>query len=927
MKSAKHQMKPSQQSNLEEPMHRSDRRMTNDPSQKAPVFIHSLFRAGSTYLFQVFRRCPEAFWCYQEPLHELVFLQKDNVHGLEQDHSDAKIRLLRHPRLEKTYFSELIQVWPAWKDAIDEEMIYGAYFDGAHTRMDFWRVLSGAAQTRPVFQECRTAGRIGALKIGLGGYHIYLWRNPWDQWWSFKVASYFDVAIQMMIRGRSAPAAVAHLLSHLKLPAYSGKDLGGAFSYYAQRPLNSSHSYLIFYLLWCLALREGLESADLMLNIDRLSDSPPYRLEILKKMEDVSIRGIHFDDCAIPQSFYSEKEKAFFGPLEEQVHGWLLAGGWSQKALDQLLEQRRRFQPECWVTHMNRSDSRQFAEQTDRARELAKRLESELAAHANHEADLQLALSLSENRITQLETNVKAKELEAEAVRLLREEFEAVRVDAAKTAGELARLAGKVEADAEQSAEGRQAFLATLGGLRLELGQVRKEGEAVQTSIGGLKEELAQQRKAQQEVVEKSVGGPKEELAQQRKAQQEVVEKSVGGLKEELAKQRKAQQEAVERSVGEVKKEIVAEIHSLIANLVEQGEKNRLEVSARIDSVKDRMEGRIAEMDALRSSLEDRLGKNESHLMDLAKYAEQIQDSVVAPSSYLIPAPFSWYSCLYKMLKIKKPVILNKNKTSGEAPKRPGFLRRLERSIRKRRKMLAAAWNFDPVWYLETYPEVSAAGVEPLSHYINFGKQEGRQKNKSHKRIGGALIRMVKALRKSSLTTAPQIFLEQLEGAFWVVTLKQTGKPLEGLAKFSARNRHDEFRLGEKLKNKTNIKVLLRVPLGIQKISVIFEDIYNVQKTVVTKIVNISIEKKSQPEKIVSQKYDTFVDLSAKQATATVWRRLEKKLRNIRKAIFPNLLLTIQQQALRESGDIPAVALTLNQQANDIFQEIRMIHK
>ena len=906
MKSAKHQMKPSQQIKLEEPMHRSDRRMTNDPSQKAPVFIHSLFRAGSTYLFQVFRRCPEAFWCYQEPLHELVFLQKDNVHGLEQDHSDAKIRLLRHPRLEKTYFSELIQVWPAWKDAIDEEMIYGAYFDGAHTRMDFWRVLSGAAQTRPVFQECRTAGRIGALKIGLGGYHIYLWRNPWDQWWSFKVASYFDVAIQMMIRGRSAPAAVAHLLSHLKLPTYSGQDLGGAFSYYAQRPLNSSHSYLIFYLLWCLALREGLESADLMLNIDRLSDSPPYRLEILKKMEDVSIRGIHFDDCAIPQSFYSEKEKAFFGPLEEQVHGWLLAGGWSQKALDQLLEQRRRFQPECWVTHMNRSDSRQFAEQTDRARELAKRLESELAAHANHEADLQLALSLSENRITQLETNVKAKELEAEAVRLLREEFEAVRVDAAKTAGELARLAGKVEADAEQSAEGRQAFLATLGGLGLELGQVQKEGEAVKTSIWGLKEELAQQRKAQQEVVEKSVGGLKEELAQQRKAQQEAVEKSVGGLKEELAQQRKAQQEAVERSVGEVKKEIVAEIHSLIVNLVEQGEKNRLEVSARIDSVEGNMEGRIVEV---------------------AKYATKIQEAVVSPSSYLIPAPFSWYSYLYKMLNIRKLSWVNNEKQSALESKRAGFWRRLERSIRKRRKILAAAWNFDPVWYLEAYPEVSKAGAEPLLHYINFGKQEGRHKNKSCEGIGTGLIRMVKALRKDSLTTAPRIILQKVESVFWVVTLKQAGRPLEGLLKISARNRYDELQFGEEFNNKKDHKILVKLPLGIQKITISFEDKFKIQKTVVTKITKVSNAKKSQPEKIVSQKYDTFVNLSEKPATETIWRELEARFRNKRKAIFPKPLLIIQKPALHESGEFPIVALTLNRKANDILKEIKRIHK
>jgi hypothetical protein len=193
---------------------------------------------------------------------------------------------------------------------------------------------------------------------------------------------------------------------------------------------------------------------------------------------------------------------------------------------------------------------------------------------------------------------------------------------------------------AKQRAVQQEAVAKSVGGLKEELAQQRKaQQEEVAKSVGGLKEELAQQRKGQQEAVAKSVGGLKEELAQQRKAQQEEVAKSVGGLKEELAQQRKAQQEAVERSVGEVKKEIVAEIQSLIANLVEQGEKNRLAVSARIDSVEDDMEGRIVEV---------------------AEYAAKIQDSVIAPSSYLIPAPFSWYSYLYKMLKIKKPKFINK---------------------------------------------------------------------------------------------------------------------------------------------------------------------------------------------------------------------------------------------------------------------------
>ena len=507
-------------------------------------------------------------------------------------------------------------------------------------------------------------------------------------------------------------------------------------------------------------------------------------------------------------------------------------------------------------------------------------------------------------------------------------------------------LGAGMETARQESAKTREATQALDQKLQESLNQGLKSGqnlknelkaqqEAVATSIGSLKEELAQQQKSQQEshslgqtlfkglIVELKETREKEvergqELRQELEAQKVAASKGVEelgdslvGLKQELEAQKVATSKGVKElgdSLAGIKQELIHELRGLVGGLNE-----------RQDQLQQR---NLAEMDALRTSLVDRQRESENNLLEVAKYAEQIQDSVVSPSSYLIPAPFSWYSYLYKMLKVKKPVILNKNKTSGEAPKRPGFLRRLERSIRKRRKMLAAAWNFDPVWYLETYPEVSAAGVEPLSHYINFGKQEGRQKNKSHKRIGGALIRMVKALRKSSLTTAPQIFLEQLEGAFWVVTLKQTGKPLEGLAKFSARNRHDELRLGEKLKNKTNIKVLLRVPLGIQKISVIFEDIYNVQKTVVTKIVKISIDKKSQPEKIVNQNYDGIVDLSEKRARATVWRQLEARLRNKRKAIFSKHLLTIQRPALNESGGFPTVALALNQQADKIFKEI-----
>jgi GT2 family glycosyltransferase len=197
----------------------------------------------------------------------------------------------------------------------------------------------------------------------------------------------------------------------------------------------------------------------------------------------------------------------------------------------------------------------------------------------------------------------------------------------------------------------------------------------------------------------------RQEMEQDRKESNLEVKK----VEKEWAEQRKAQEEAVEKSVGEVKKKIVAEIQSLIANFVEQREKNWLAMAARIDSEKNSMEKR---------------------LVDVTEYIAKIQKAAVSPSTYLIPAPLSWYSYLYKILNIREPVWLNKEKQSSDAPKRPGFWRRLERSIRKRRKIWVNRIGFDRDWYLKEYPDIARARINPIEHYISWGKKEGRFKSK-----------------------------------------------------------------------------------------------------------------------------------------------------------------------------------------------------
>jgi len=285
-----------------------------------------------------------------------------------------------------------------------------------------------------------------------------------------------------------------------------------------------------------------------------------------------------------------------------------------------------------------------------------------------------------------------------------------VQLQAQKVA-HLLQAVGEKDLQAEQikkSLDAKEKEIAQATKIDEKIEQIRQEMKADREEFKLVVKRVEEERttsEKQNVSLQNTVSQLRQEMAANREESKLVVKR----VEREWAQQRKAQQEAVEKSVLEVKKEIVAEIQSLIANLVEHGEKNRFEVSARIDSVREGMEGRIIEV---------------------GEYAAKIQKAVVSPSSYLIPTPFSWYSFLYKMLNIREPIWLNKEKESGEAPKRTGLWRRLERSIRKRRKRWISRIGFDREWYLKEYPDIERAGINPIEHYISYGEKEGRFKSK-----------------------------------------------------------------------------------------------------------------------------------------------------------------------------------------------------
>jgi len=344
---------------------------------KQPIFIHSLFRAGSTYLFHVFRRSDADYYCYQEPLHEISLYAKNN-YGLLLNENDEKAILLRHPTLGKSYFFELYKVAEKCLPSLDQVSIYDSYFnaDDDNHGIEFWSNLINESLGRPVIQECRTSSRLGNIKSSLGGFHIYLWRNPWDQWWSHKVTEYFDAANQMFINTPKYPEIIARLRQEIGFIPCEIDNIDDRIKWFMEHKLAQKDSYLIFYILWLLGIREAQGHADIMVNIDRLSDSTEYRRQFTDDLMNSGVIGIDFSDCSIPQAIYTKEERIFFENIENKAHGLLLLSGISKNEIDHFLAIRQQYQPKIWRISKINNLSAGLIRDAERARSLVHKAEA-----------------------------------------------------------------------------------------------------------------------------------------------------------------------------------------------------------------------------------------------------------------------------------------------------------------------------------------------------------------------------------------------------------------------------------------------------------------------------------------------------------------------------------------------------------------------
>lgn len=288
-----------------------------------PIFIHSMFRAGSTYLFNAFRRVEGSpFWCYQEPLHELFSSFGENPAAWVELTSKQNT-LLRHPGLGKSYLAEYLPISMEIADKYRQTFPYTSYFENQQSSLEELRqylaMLCKEAPARPVIQCCRTAARLPALHEIFPAIHVFLWRNPWDQWWSYKVLPYFDTANLIILSSPSAPPVIQELRRRIGIEPMPDCSIEETFTGFGEKLLDSADSYRVFYALWLIAQTRGFTHSDIQVSIDALSTTDRYRQDALTLFAEHGIHGLDFTDCHIHRGIFTKKDQEFFRPLEAEI--------------------------------------------------------------------------------------------------------------------------------------------------------------------------------------------------------------------------------------------------------------------------------------------------------------------------------------------------------------------------------------------------------------------------------------------------------------------------------------------------------------------------------------------------------------------------------------------------------------------------------
>jgi len=301
------------------------------------IFIHSLFRTGSTYIWNKFRQNP-SYYCYYEPFHhDLIHIGTRNPSLLKAENHVTD--MMHHPNIDKNYMDEYIPLLNPDHEGVP-------LFKKTFTFDDFCRtdenpdqrqyvnlLLEKASPHIPVLQFNRSGLRIKWFKQYFpGAFHFYLARNPRHQFQSYEEMARknnLDVFLVMdlILSGVNASSPYFQPLG-TRIPLFEFHYPRFADEYRVYKAILPTYSieerYFIFYYIWFSALVENSMNADMLLDIERLSDDSSYRSAIENVLRDLRHPRVDFSDARIARYDSLLLSDSQFREIEAEARGLVL---------------------------------------------------------------------------------------------------------------------------------------------------------------------------------------------------------------------------------------------------------------------------------------------------------------------------------------------------------------------------------------------------------------------------------------------------------------------------------------------------------------------------------------------------------------------------------------------------------------------------
>ena len=282
----------------------------NKPALEKTVMIHSLFRAGSTYIWRKIRALHNVK-AYYEPLHEdLHMLRKDGLEQMKDRHRLSRYHAQDEDDWAFREFETLLD-----KDESGELSHYDARFaydefappfDQSALKNYIDELIADADENAAVLQFNRSSLRQAWFAESYpDACHIYLHRSAREQW-----ASYAGFRVNgrmgflrntLMIAGKNAEkplfAPLAKLIPLIGTPNTKNMHqlYDGLYDYYALEDI-----YTAFYYVWLVSLFQAVCNADLIVDMERLRDDRLYQLETEFRLMKANIE-LDLSDADVPR--------------------------------------------------------------------------------------------------------------------------------------------------------------------------------------------------------------------------------------------------------------------------------------------------------------------------------------------------------------------------------------------------------------------------------------------------------------------------------------------------------------------------------------------------------------------------------------------------------------------------------------------------